>query len=108
MTEELKDASKLPLNQILDQNSNMKRDVAGKLSVSGLSDATYAKGPVFVKVNIYGPPADEEWADKKSVLSDVYYVVFKLTNSIQSGVFTQELELYSHNVFGPSKLGKAT
>jgi hypothetical protein len=95
-------------NEILARNSNTGRDSSNRLTITGFSNDTYAKSPVFVKVNIYGPPNNEEWSDKKSVLSDVYYVVFKLSNVFQNGSFTQELELYSHNVFGPAELGKAT
>jgi hypothetical protein len=95
-------------NEILSKNSNTGRDASNRLTITGFSNDTYAKSPVFVKVNIYGPPNNEEWSNKKSVLSDVYYVVFKLSNVFQNGAFTQELELYSHNVFGPAELGKAT
>jgi hypothetical protein len=69
--------------------------------------------PVFAKVNIMGPNIDlatndfVENADfATKLLIDNFYVVFKLTNSIQGGVFTQELELYSHNVFGRTKITK--
>jgi hypothetical protein len=92
-------------NRILAENTNVGRDPSKRLTITGFSNDTYAKSPVFVKVNIFGPPGDDEWSNKSSVLSDVYYVVFKLSNVIQNGTFTQELELYSHNVFGPSKLG---
>jgi hypothetical protein len=91
-------------SKIVKENKNIK-DENGALTLTGLSSSSYVTSPVFVKVNIYGPPNDEEWSDKKSVLSDVYYVVFKLSNVFQGGQFTQELELYSHNVFGPSNLG---
>jgi len=33
-------------------------------------------------------------------------VIFKVTNNITNGVFTQDLELYSHNIFGRDKLTK--
>ena len=46
----------------------------------------------------------------REVLTDVYFVVFKFTNIYESGRFTQELELWSHNVFssGGEKLEKTT
>jgi hypothetical protein len=91
--------------QILRQNPNLQSNDNGGFKVKNFSPKSYAVAPVFVRVNIYGPPLDEAWAQTRSSLSDVYYVVFKLTNIIQNGVFTQEFELYSHNVFGPSNLG---
>lgn len=78
-----------------------------------LGQSSYMTTPVFVKVNIFGPNVDfrtnqlvngEDFA--KAVLYDNYYVVFKVTNVIERGVFTQELELWSHNVFGVNKISK--
>lgn len=87
-------------NDILEKGDN------GGFKVKNFSPKSYAVSPVFVKVNIFGPEFNELWGQTKSALSEVYYVVFKLSNIIQNGVFTQELELYSHNVFGPSNLGE--
>lgn len=71
-----------------------------------LGDDSYASTPCFVKVNIKGPNVDFKTNGKldgefaTDVLYDNYYVVFKVTNLIENGVFTQQLELWSHNVFG--------
>lgn len=76
-----------------------------------LGNDSYMTSPVFVKVNIKGPNVDfrtneliagQDFASE--VLLDNYYVVFKVVNVIEKGVFTQELELWSHNVFGSTKL----
>lgn len=76
-----------------------------------LGNDSYMSGPVFAKVNIKGPNVDfrtnelvagQDFASQ--VLLDNYYVVFKVVNKIERGVFTQDLELWSHNVFGSTKL----
>jgi len=76
-----------------------------------IGDASYTTTPVFVKLNIMGPNVDpitnelingEDFATQ--VLYDNYYVVFKVVNTIEGGVFKQELELWSHNVYGTGKL----
>jgi hypothetical protein len=66
---------------------------------------------VFAKINIKGPnvdPTTNELIDGQDFAAEVlynnYYVVFKVTNIIQRGVFTQELEMWSHNVYGQGKL----
>lgn len=98
------------------------RTNGGKLAKSGdsfvtqsnLDTKSYAISPVFVKLNIKGPNVDfrtnEPTTDTSnfatSVLSDNYYVIFKVTNIIQGSNFTQELELYSHNIFGRNKITK--
>ncbi len=78
-----------------------------------LGSDSYVSTPVFVRVVVKGPNVDfisnelvsgEEFS--KEVLFDNYYVVFKVTNIIERGVFTQQLELWSHNVFGMGKLTK--
>lgn len=78
-----------------------------------LGSDSYVSTPVFVRVVVKGPNVDfvsnqlvqgEEFA--KEVLFDNYYVVFKVANIIERGVFTQQLELWSHNVFGMGKLTK--
>lgn len=81
---------------------------------NNLDSKSYAISPVFVKINISGPNVDfrtnEPSTDTSdfatSVLSDNYYVIFKVTNIIQGHDFTQELELYSHNIFGRNKITK--
>jgi hypothetical protein len=76
-----------------------------------LGDASYTTTPVFAKINIKGPnvdPTTNELIDGQDFAAEVlynnYYVVFKVTNIIQRGVFTQELEMWSHNVYGQGKL----
>lgn len=75
-----------------------------------LSPRSYATSPVFAKINIKGPNVDFKTGATvpgeftTSVLSDNYYVVFKLTNNFTGHNFTQDLELYSHNIFGNNKL----
>lgn len=76
-----------------------------------LGSDSYMTGPVFVKVNIKGPNVDPRTNEllagqdfATEVLLDNYYVVFKVVNKIERGVFTQDLELWSHNVFGSTKL----
>lgn len=76
-----------------------------------LGSDNYASAPVFVTVNVFGPhsrtypgqKAAENGEYAQKLLTDNFYVVFKLKNRIEGNVFTQELELYSHNVFGPGK-----
>lgn len=76
-----------------------------------LGSDSYTTTPVFVRVVVKGPNVDfvsnellegEDFA--KEVLFDNYYVVFKVVNIIERGVFTQQLELWSHSVFGTGKL----
>lgn len=75
---------------------------------SNLDEKSYAVSPVFARVNIFGPDVDfktneaidEEKNFSRSILSDNYYTIFKLTNQIQGSSFTQDIELYSHNIFG--------
>jgi hypothetical protein len=76
-----------------------------------LGDASYVTSPVFAKVNVKGPnvdPVTNELVDGQDFATEVlynnYYVVFKVTNVIENGVFTQDLELWSHNVYGQGKL----
>lgn len=82
------------------------------LKNSPLSSRSYAVSPVFARINIKGPNVDFRTGQQlngdytTSVLSDNYYVVFKVTNNIQGHNFTQDLELYSHNVFGLTKINK--
>ncbi len=84
------------------------------LKRSPLSSRSYATSPVFAKINVKGPNVDFRTGLEidgdyaTSVLSDNYYVIFKVTNSIQGHAFTQDLELYSHNMFGLTKINKDT
>jgi len=78
-----------------------------------LGNASYMTTPVFVKLNVKGPNVDFRTNEliegenfTKDVLYDNYYVVFKVTNIIERGVFTQQLELWSHNVFGSNKISR--
>lgn len=79
--------------------------------LKSLGDQSYTAAPVFVKVNIKGPNVDFQTHDTikgqdfaKEILEDNYYVVMKVTNNIEGGMFTQTLELYSHNIFGAGKM----
>lgn len=76
-----------------------------------LGKTNYSKSPVFVKVNIKGPKVDfttgaatmgGDFAE--TLLMNNFYTVFKVTNKIEGHVFTQDLELYSHNIFGMDKI----
>ncbi len=58
-------------------------------------------------VNIKGPnvdPVTNQLINDKDFATEVlyrnYYVVQKVTNNIDNGVFTQDLELWTHNVYG--------
>lgn len=76
-----------------------------------LGNSSYMSTPCFVNVVVKGPNVDlrtnelvegQDFATR--VLFDNYYVVFKVVNIIENGVFTQQMELWSHNVFGLNKL----
>jgi hypothetical protein len=85
---------------------------------STLGSDSYMKSPVFVKVNVRGPNVDfrtngpmrdpntmmpiDGQDFSTEVLIDNYYTVMKITNNISGGTFTQDLELWVHNVFGYS------
>ena len=81
---------------------------------NNLDTKSYAVAPVFVKLNIMGPSVDFQTNEPStetsdfatSVLSDNYYTIFRVTNIIQGSTFTQELELYSHNIFGRTSTTK--
>lgn len=74
--------------------------------VNTLGTANYAKSPVFVKVNIKGPRVDPLTGKQidstyaEDVLTNNFYTVFRVTNKIEGNSFTQDLELYSHSIFG--------
>lgn len=79
--------------------------------VNSLSKTSYTASPVFVKINVKGPNVDflsneliNEADFATEVLYDNFYVVMKVTNLIEGSKFTQDLELFSHNVFGQGKL----
>jgi len=76
-----------------------------------LGNANYAMSPVFARVNIKGPKVDFRTGKEimggdfaERLLTDNFYVVFRVTNIIERNAFTQQLELYSHNIFGTGKV----
>lgn len=78
---------------------------------SPLGGHSYTTQPVFFKINIKGPNVNfittetvhgEEFS--KEVLYQNYYMVQTVSNVIEGGNFTQNLELWSHNVFGYGKI----
>lgn len=95
-----------------DNKDEISKSDSGVFTVNKpLPDKSYATQPVFVKINIYGPNVDagtnelvsgQDFATK--VLYDNYYVIFKIVNTIERGVFTQQLEMWSHNVYGAGKI----
>ena len=102
-------------NQHVDADGNQVQEFTnnnGTFRVSNtLGTGNYAASPVFVKVNIKGPKVDfrtgaqkmeEDFAEE--LLQNNFYTVFKVTNNIEGHTFTQELELYSHNIFGMGKM----
>jgi len=100
--------------RILGLNSDLQQRSDGSITTRpNLSSKSYATSPVFAKINIFGPKVDfatnrpiEDGKYQESVLSDNYYVIFKTSHIIQGNLFTQELELYVHNIFGRSKITK--
>ena len=115
-TTSLQQLRKSFVDEMLSENdsSGMARNDNGTFRVRDpIGDSRYYSRPVFFRVNIKGPNVDprsneliagENFATE--VLQDNYYVVFKVSNTIDKGVFTQELELYSHNIYGLNKLDK--
>lgn len=92
-----------------------KNDSTGNIRVSALGSSPYISTPVFIKVNIKGPNVDFVTAETvnneeftRDVLSDTYYIVMKVKNVIDGANFTQELQLYSHNIFGNGNLTSTT
>jgi hypothetical protein len=105
----------LESNILKANDGSLKQQGSSFKLVTGLSERSYAISPVFARINIKGPNVDfrtntqandptSEYSS--SVLSDNYYVIFKVSNNINHGVFTQDLELYSHNIFGREKITK--
>lgn len=96
--------------EILRTNAALRGSGSSFTLTKSLDETTYATSPVFCKINIKGPKVDFRTNEQlpgeftSSVLEDNYYVVFKVTNIIQGQNFTQELELYSHSIFGRQKL----
>jgi hypothetical protein len=85
-----------------------------KATAKALSDKSYITSPVFIRIQVFGPNVDFKTNTElpgdfaTSVLTDCYYTVFKITNNFEGGVFTQELELFSHNIFGGNKTATTT
>ena len=100
------------VTEILKSGEGVSVNANGNFSVAApLGHQSYVSTPVFVKLNIMGPNVDfrsNQMRDGENFATEVlynnYYVVFKIVNSIQRGVFTQELEMWSHNVYGTGKL----
>lgn len=87
-------------------------------------DKPYMSGPVYVKVNIFGPAIDGNGSviDLSAVgtdpstgrptsanielFYDAYFIVMGVKNTIDNGVFTQELKLLSHCLYGMDRLVK--
>lgn len=87
----------------------------GAMRVSTLGNSPYVNTPVFIRVNIKGPNVDFVTAEMvngeeftRDVLSDAYYIVMKVRTVIEGSNFTQQLQLYSHNIFGHGKITSAT
>jgi len=98
---------------ILNENSDISQVGNAFTIQKPLSTKSYAVAPVFAKVNIKGPAVNfktnealQDGTFASSVLSNNFYVIFKVTNIFAGHLFTQELELYSHNIFGGSKIEK--
>jgi hypothetical protein len=100
------------VKEILNTEEGVSVSEKGNFSIKApLGNQSYVSTPVFVKLNIKGPNVDfrsNQMRDGESFATEVlynnYYVVFKIVNTIERGVFTQELELWSHNVYGTGKL----
>jgi hypothetical protein len=80
-----------------------------------LDGPSYVTSPVFVKMNVKGPNVDfrtndllegEDFASE--IFFDQYFTVQKVTNTIEAGVFTQELLLYTHNLYAGTPVEKGT
>lgn len=98
--------------RILKANPKLEQQGGSIVVKSNLSEKSYAVSPVFVRVNVKGPAVDFRTNEDRSppytssVLENQYYVVFKLSNVFQGHQFTQEIELYSHNVYGAAGTDK--
>lgn len=91
--------------RILNTNPTMKQTSTGEFTL--LSGPSYVSSPVFVKMNVKGQNVDfrtnEPLPDKNfsaDVIFDQYYVVQRVKTVIEGGVFTQEMLMYTHSVFG--------
>lgn len=80
------------------------------VKAQALSEKSYAVCPVYVRINVKGPNVDfktntllSDDMTQSDVLTDNFYTVMKVTNNISGHNFTQELELYVHNIFGTTK-----
>jgi hypothetical protein len=79
-----------------------------------LGNESYVSTPVFAKINVKGPNVDfisNQLIDGQDFATEVlyndYFVVFKVVNTIERGVFTQTMQLWSHNVYGGGKITTA-
>lgn len=96
--------------RILKKNPNSFTKTGGTFKLtSPIDNQSYATAPVFVKLNIKGPNVNDLTNEMfvggdftKEILTDVYFVVFRFTNTFEHGTFTQDLQLTSHNVFSGS------
>lgn len=97
---------------ILKSNPTFSRTSKGSFTVKAqaLSEKSYAVCPVYVRINVKGPNVDfktntllSDDMTQSDVLTDNFYTVMKVTNNISGHNFTQELELYVHNIFGTTK-----
>jgi hypothetical protein len=97
--------------EILKLNGLTEGATKGTFAVKPIGMQSYVAGPVFVKVAIKGPNVDPRTQEMSQeldgnqsfateVVSNNFYRVMKVINSIEHGVFTQELEMYSNNMFG--------
>lgn len=80
---------------------------AGVITLNnGLDAQTYATAPVFIKINIKGPNVDLQTNElikgadfAVDALPDIYFAVFKMTHIFEGSAFTQEIELFSQNIY---------
>jgi hypothetical protein len=105
-----KEYRKLFLDSLVNDNPRGElRLENGSIVANTLGNGSYTGTPIFVKININQPNVDfrtgiqNGGAYASTILQDNYYVVMKVSNKIEGGNFTQDLELYSHNVFGNGK-----
>lgn len=98
------------MKQIISDQPSLTQNNNGSItSANTLGSDNYATQPVFVKVNVKGPNVDFRTSDvvqdgefSKAILNDNYYRIMEVTNHIQSGVFTQEIKMLTHNIFSDS------
>jgi len=97
--------------RILKDNPEFQRNANGSFSL--IAGPSYVTSPVFVKMNVKGPNVDfrtnqlingEDFASE--IFFDQYFTVQKVTNIIESGVFTQEFLLYTHSLYSGTPVEK--